>query len=201
MFWKMSIDLSRPLVSSMGLHDPLDGLITCAELSTTAARIHATKQGPDLERESAMLAAMTASVELSTSDPLGIGGLLVDASRIARLGDHFRGQLPDVADLLGCAERGLQCYLATKPMQRPAAERLAFRELGLAKGLHAIELMPDGAPPLLDRYAQLATDLDAFWLDPKHRASDKWSEHRDINEVMLAASLLPEATLGPRSDG
>ena len=26
MVWKMSIDLSRPLVSSMGQHDPLDGL-------------------------------------------------------------------------------------------------------------------------------------------------------------------------------
>ena len=34
MVWKMSIDLSRPLVSSMGQHDPLDGLVTCLELQT-----------------------------------------------------------------------------------------------------------------------------------------------------------------------
>src|SRR5439155_18872535 len=31
-FWKMSIDLSRPLVLSMGQHDPLDGYVTCVEL-------------------------------------------------------------------------------------------------------------------------------------------------------------------------
>ena len=34
MVWKMSIGLSRPLVSSTGQHDPLDGLITCLELQT-----------------------------------------------------------------------------------------------------------------------------------------------------------------------
>ncbi len=32
MYWKMSVDLSRPLVASMGHHDPLDGLITYTEL-------------------------------------------------------------------------------------------------------------------------------------------------------------------------
>ena len=38
MYWKMSIDLSYPLVASMGRHDPLDGLITCMQLQTTALR-------------------------------------------------------------------------------------------------------------------------------------------------------------------
>jgi hypothetical protein len=28
MYWKMSIDLNRPLVPSMGQHDPLDGYVT-----------------------------------------------------------------------------------------------------------------------------------------------------------------------------
>ena len=41
MVWKMSIDLTRPLISSMGQHDPLDGLValwSCRRLrgSTTA---------------------------------------------------------------------------------------------------------------------------------------------------------------------
>lgn len=27
LYWKMSVDLSRPLVHSMGAHDPLDGLV------------------------------------------------------------------------------------------------------------------------------------------------------------------------------
>ena len=34
MVWKMSIDLTRPLVPSMGQHDPLDGLVTYLELQT-----------------------------------------------------------------------------------------------------------------------------------------------------------------------
>src|SRR5512136_835283 len=37
MYWKMSIDLSRPLVPSMGHHDPLDGLIAYLELQANAA--------------------------------------------------------------------------------------------------------------------------------------------------------------------
>ena len=39
MYWKMSIDLSRPLVASMGQHDPLDGFVTCAELDATACAL------------------------------------------------------------------------------------------------------------------------------------------------------------------
>ena len=38
MYWKMSIDLSRPLVLSMGHHDPLDGFVTYNELQANAAR-------------------------------------------------------------------------------------------------------------------------------------------------------------------
>jgi hypothetical protein len=36
MYWKMSIDLTYPLVPSMGQHDPLDGYITYHELQATA---------------------------------------------------------------------------------------------------------------------------------------------------------------------
>ncbi len=36
MYWKMSIDLSRPLVPSMGQHDPVDGFITYHELQMCA---------------------------------------------------------------------------------------------------------------------------------------------------------------------
>ncbi|MEJ2689049.1 MAG: hypothetical protein P8130_03710 [Deltaproteobacteria bacterium] len=37
MFWKMSIDLSRPQVASMGQHDPLDGLTAYLEIKFTAS--------------------------------------------------------------------------------------------------------------------------------------------------------------------
>ena len=32
MYWKMRIDLSRPQVSSMGAHDPLDGYVTLSKI-------------------------------------------------------------------------------------------------------------------------------------------------------------------------
>jgi hypothetical protein len=32
MYWKMSIDLNRALVHSMGQHDPLDGYVTYCEI-------------------------------------------------------------------------------------------------------------------------------------------------------------------------
>jgi hypothetical protein len=39
MVWKMSIDLSRPAVSSMGNLDPYDGLVTCTLLQQAADRM------------------------------------------------------------------------------------------------------------------------------------------------------------------
>ena len=38
-YWKMSTDLSRPLVSAMGLHDVVDGLITFREVEKAMATI------------------------------------------------------------------------------------------------------------------------------------------------------------------
>jgi hypothetical protein len=35
-----------------------------------------------------------------------------------------------------------------------------------------------------------------LWLDPSNQASANWSEHEDINAVMLATSLAPEGYLG-----
>ena len=47
MVWKMSTDLSFPLLPSMGHHDPLDGLITYAQLRET--REKDPEKSPDLD--------------------------------------------------------------------------------------------------------------------------------------------------------
>ena len=47
MYWKMSIDLSRPLVPSMGHHDPLDGFITYSELQATF--VNDWRRSPELD--------------------------------------------------------------------------------------------------------------------------------------------------------
>jgi hypothetical protein len=208
MYWKMNIDLTRALVPSMGQHDPLDGYITCVQLITTAARLPEAGTGPNLANELSQFAVMIEQGEWATVDPLGIGGLLIDAHRVDRLlrqGAVLDEQLFET--LLSAALVGLQYYAGSGELQQPAEYRLGFRELGLAIGLHAVELMWQAAdteakrsattPELrallqaLMQYAPIRDEIESFWRDPAQQRASTWSEHRDINEVMLATSLVP----------
>jgi hypothetical protein len=204
MHWKMSIDLTRPLVASMGQHDPLDGYVTTLELRATAATLgqHAP---PDLAEESREYAAMARRGDWATDDALGIGGLLVDAWRTQQLARQGADVGPQLFDrLLDAARSGLALYVQGGELQLPARYRLAFRELGLAIGLHAVERMQGAAPArraqleALRQYLPLAGDIEAFWLDPAQQRSGTWLEHQDINTVMLATSLAPDGCLDLR---
>jgi hypothetical protein len=201
MFWKMSIDLSRPLVASMGHHDPLDGYVTYAELAATAARF-AGAPGPLLEEQRADFAAML-SRHLATPDPLGLGGLLVDAWRVAQLEREGALAAGDLLErLLAAAAEGLRHYARSGELRRPAEHRLAFRELGLAIGLAAVPSLRDHADgAALDELAlftPLRADIEAFWLREPARRAATWRDHENINEVMLATSLVPGGYLNLR---
>ncbi len=212
MYWKMSIDLSRALAPSMGQHDPLDGYITCVQLRSTAGQLAASQNEPDLAKETRQLAAMIEDGNWITADPLGIGGLLMDAYRVDQLTRQeieLNKQL--LTALLSAALTGLQSYARSGDLQMPAAYRLAFRELGLSIGLHAVERMwksaGENAPhsstdsdaravlQTLMQYLPLRGEIESFWRDPAHQRTGVWSEHRDINEVMLATSLAPDGFL------
>lgn len=47
----------------------------------------------------------------------------------------------------------------------------------------------------LMQYVSVGEKIESFWRRPEHRRSLTWSEHRDINEVLLATSLVPEGFL------
>jgi hypothetical protein len=204
MAWKMSTDLSRPLVASMGQHDPLDGYVTCVQLSATASMLEPGQPaGPGLDEAIADFAAMIEGRDLTTADPLGLGGLLADAARVDQVTKQGAMVSADLLEvLLTAAFEGLSHYARLGELRRPASQRLAFRELGLAIGLSAVGVI--GAPSggagselqqWIDRlkpYLALAAGIRSFWLDSGHRTAPTWSEHRDINEVMLATSLVPE---------
>jgi hypothetical protein len=210
MAWKMSIDLSRPLVPSMGQHDPLDGLVTFSQLQATARREFAGTAAPRLDAEILDLAGICIGRSLATDDPLGIGGLLFDACRMAQLRclEAFEpaGLL---ADVLEAARLGLESFAVRNPLRLPAEYRLAFRELGLAIGLQGVEKMrklvgqhpgafAPSVPPLveaLERYAPLGETIEGFWTVGRNRDGASWNEHREINSVMLATSLAPEGFL------
>ncbi|HEX9296601.1 MAG TPA: hypothetical protein VF881_12225 [Polyangiaceae bacterium] len=202
MYWKMSIDLSRPLVRSMGQHDALDGYVTYADLKATASKLGGSKLDPPLDAEMADFASMMGDTSLATDDPLGIGGLLVDAHRVDQLLAEQRFPQPKLRDaLLAAALSGLDQYARAGESRRPAEQRLAFRELGLAIGIRAVASMrrtkSDSLLEELGRYDSLASDIIAFWLDPAHQRAATWNEHLDINEVMLATSLAPSGFLTP----
>jgi hypothetical protein len=211
LYWKMSVDLSRPLVPSMGEHDPLDGYITFVQLQATAGA-SGSPEGPPLDRAVADFASMLDPRGWVTDDPLGLGGLLMDAFRAQQLAQEGASIPADfVEQMLEAASTGLSEYESEAELGRPAATRLAFRELGLAIGLRAAELVKrgldesgersratPGARKQLDavlRHAALRARIESFWLDPDHRKAPSWTEHRDINEVMLATSLAPEGCL------
>ena len=47
----------------------------------------------------------------------------------------------------------------------------------------------------LSRYAPVRAEIESFWLPPEHRQVRTWLDHEDINDVMLATSLVPEGFL------
>jgi hypothetical protein len=211
MRWKMSIDLSRPLVASMGQHDPLDGFVTCCQLQATASRF-ANRGGPNLDREAAGFASMLKQDNWVTADPLGIGGLLTDAGRVAQLvGKNTLANDDLLHELLAAALMSLSHYAQHTGLDESAASRLAFRELGLSIGLHTIDVIARDLQAgsslfshafkltrllnALRLYVPLAPIIESFWLDAESQQAPSWSAHRNINQVMLAASLLPEGYL------
>jgi hypothetical protein len=213
MHWKMSIDLTRPLVPSMGHHDPLDGLLAFLELRASLRRLVADAPAPasPLERAIAEMHEMGEGSDWTTDDALGIGGLMVGAGALAQW--IARGDSTDLdllVVLLRSSARGLFAFLRRGSLAQPPSRRLAFRELGLSIGLRAVPRIEDLArqqparlgDPALQRclaelrpHAALAERIEDCWLDPAHRAAPAFTVHLDINEVMLATSLCPDEYL------
>jgi hypothetical protein len=212
MYWKMSIDLSRPLVQSMGQHDPLDGFITYNELQMYVPRGSEKKRYPDLSEEIADMAGICEGKSWVTDDPLGIGGLLCDSFRVAQMiaGGGFK-ETELLETMLGSALLGLEPFERMNPLQLPIEYRLAFRELGLSIGMRAARRMYDlvkkrpdlfGKREPLHRYVDMLMHftpliemIESFWLDKGNQEAGIWRDHQDINMVMLATSLAPDGFL------
>jgi len=207
MYWKMSIDLSHPLVDSMGHHDPLDGLMTYQQLQARAEEFPEIASHLNLKAEIKELEAICSRKEWATGDALGIGGLLTDAFILVQLIDTQQLRETDrLVSLLNDIELSLQAFATHNQLELHAEYRLAFRELGLAIGLHSINKMQliigqhsdkfNNSTELssvlnkLSQFQQIAELIDNFWIKPEHRSVNSWLQHADINNVMLATSLL-----------
>ena len=213
MHWKMSIDLSYSLVASMGHHDPLDGFITYLQLQSTAVKDSNKSNQFDLSEEITDMSSICEGKNWVTDDPLGIGELLSAAYKLAQLIIIEGLDQADLLEvLLDSSLAGLQSYARGRnPLKLPADYRLAFRELGLSIGLHAIEKLSGLIEPAphdfslklrlqsraesLMQYTSLSNVIETFWLEPANRQASSWREHHDINMVMLATSLAPDGYL------
>jgi hypothetical protein len=192
-YWKMSADLSRPLTYAMGLHDALDGYVTFRELQH-ASRKQPTFIAPDLTFAIQSLSTLCHTRDWTTTDPLGIGGLLFDACRLSQLiGSDTDQEL--LQQLIGASEKSLRAFLSSKSLRRSSMQRLAFRELGLAIGLMAAPTIFNRAHGPRNEYRSLADKLVSVWLPLAHSPDELWRAHQDINDVMLATALIPETFL------
>lgn len=194
MYWKMSTDLRRPLVLSQGAQDPLEGLL-CAQ----ATRL--SRQGEVQDHVVESYAGLCSGRQWLTSDPLGLGGLLMHASWAEELA-HQGAVLPPEAQaqrLLGEAVEGLAQYAHGRDVALSAGQRLAFRECGLSLGLHvasnqdAVGVFSTQLHP----YESLADSIEEFWCEPINQRAVTWLGHQDINAVSLAASLTAKLNRKP----
>lgn len=208
MYWKMSIDLTRPLVPSMGQHDPIDGLITYMELLADPP----PDKNLSLLNEIRELEEICADINLTTADPLGVGELLWCSYTLAKLISSGKTDRVDLlAEALNAAALSMELSLATGFLELPASMRLAFREAGLSIGVKAAVRLRNLVMECdvlrsdsevrsivsdLMGYEWVSAEIEKFWLRPSSMNSPSWKMHKDINMVMLATSLIPDEFVG-----
>ena len=211
MCWKMSIDLSRRLITAMGHHDPLDGYITTRQVSATCRGIktpapasapdHTLDLGEALEDFSEIMSGRN----WTTSDPLGLGGLLLADIRLMQLSaPESSMDMALITDILQSVLAGIRIWTNSDALSQPAHRRLAFRELGLAIGIEGIRWISDKASvapevqnhlDAISYYAPIAEQIISFWAASESQQNPIWTEHIDINSVMLATALRPQGYL------
>ena len=196
MYWKMSTDLSRPLISRMGAHDPLEGLLCCVNI---------LKRLPDRTPELVFMLNSFKRICMQqnwrTTDPLGIGGLLMNGIKAMLL----KTSEIDAEGILNDALQSLDNYQKQELEKSPSA-RLAFRECGLSLGIRILRGMNSELDlssvtnARLQSYSILADEIEEFWLSSQNQKAASWKDHLDINSVALASSLIassqPEVFLG-----
>lgn len=214
MYWKMSIELDRPLVPSMGQHDPLDGRLTFGLLQVTPPE---DAPEPPLQTEAAELEEICRGRSWATDDALGAGGLLTGCLRLVQLSRAPRPPRPPVSDALRervfrAARESLEHFARDPSLDLPGTRRLAFRELGLAIGIRAVEHIaartvgedtnvPSGWVRSVREHEGIADRIVEFWSGTEARSLRSWTDHHDINDVMLAAALAPDGYLAVDAGG
>ena len=186
MFWKMSMDLSHPLVTSEGNLDPIDGYVTYKLLQA------ASSDSTSLQEEIDALKKIvdTKWQHYSSTDPLDLGMTLWTA--------HWLRKDEEWASVL--CQRAVACIkqvVSSGYFERSTSRRLAFREFGTALGVQSISLQDE--PQL----ASLSDTICAAWEnaglvpEPSEKQQGRMAELLPITAVMYATALIPGVMVHP----
>lgn len=189
MRWKMSEDLSEPLVSSEGNLDPVDGYFVFSLLQKTSGDASVLKA----EIEDYKKIVGTKWKHMESDDPLDLGMTLWSM--------HWLAQEESWAStVLERATNDLrELAFINRYFENPLQDRLAFREFGTCMGIKCAQSVTAEFDEDLDA---LANDIVDRWeesgVGPKkgdEHANDELQRQglRPITKVMYAAALIPGA--------
>ncbi|KAJ6144800.1 hypothetical protein N7470_008695 [Penicillium chermesinum] len=190
MVWKMSMDLSVPLVSSEGNLDPIDGFVTFRILQATARE---AKDGEFLVEEIADYKRVMArkGEHFVSDDTLDLGMTLWTA--------HWFADKEDWASNLAtrCFEQLYDLFEINRHLARNIKYRLAFREFGTCVGAQCQAQQTTDKERAVD-YKTWSDAIITDW-DPYMQltiSEDLTPQGlRPITRVMYAAALMPGGTL------
>ncbi|MGB8516194.1 MAG: hypothetical protein WCE24_25805, partial [Pseudolabrys sp.] len=130
-YWKMSTDLSRPLVFAMGLHDALDGFITFREVKSAMANLSVATEMSKVTTAIESLSPLCQHRDLTTDDPLGLGGLFFDACRFCQLlNPNSHADVDLLEGLLDSCSYGLISFRTRQALGQCRFKPVSFSGIG-----------------------------------------------------------------------
>ncbi|EXJ79826.1 hypothetical protein A1O3_08111 [Capronia epimyces CBS 606.96] len=186
MYWKVSMDLSHPLVTSEGNLDPVDGYVTYKLLQDTSGD-HAILQDE--------IAAFQKIVDTkwryyTSSDTLDLGMTLWTAHWLSL-------EEPWAATISRRAVSCLGSLIRDGYFDEPISRRLAFREFGTALGARVAMAWMDEADTTNTQLQALPDLICKTWEDaglvptPTKQVQGRMAELMPITAVMYASALIP----------
>ncbi|KAL4984231.1 hypothetical protein BDW68DRAFT_190653 [Aspergillus falconensis] len=193
MVWKMSMDLSRPLVASEGNLDPVDGFVVFRLLQAAECHFEGGEKGEggtvlEDEIEDYARVMKRKGEHFVSSDPLDLGMTMwtvhwvIEEDWAQRLAERCFEQIYELLEIRRYLDRNMKY-------------RLAFREFGTALGLRCMAEQEVEKERAVDLRAYSDQILDVW--RPVMEASlseDATPEDlKPITRVMYAAALIPGA--------
>ncbi|KAK9237781.1 hypothetical protein V1525DRAFT_402897 [Lipomyces kononenkoae] len=173
MVWKISMDMSRPLVASQGHLDATTGYVIFHLLQATA------NEGPILDEEISDYKGVMdlTETEFESNDTLDLGMALW----IAHWGPRTDAWVENMAQT--CIRSLRRIFSTDRYTERTLAHRLAFREFGALMGIQCYghdENLQARVPPVMAMWDKYISELTPEDLKP-------------ITMAMYASALIPAA--------